>query len=119
MKPSIEPIPELRASVLVRHHHDKAAASFEADCRRLEHGRAQLFRLRCEGVGRVDQWLGSEGDPDSDYVEITEAYCEPLADGRLLVTFDIAAESKWIEVDCRSMSVTELRSHSAENEEKP
>jgi hypothetical protein len=57
---------------------------------------------------RVDHWFGPEGDPESDYTEITQAYREPLAEGRLLVTLDIAAESEWIEIDCGSISLTEL-----------
>jgi hypothetical protein len=61
----------------------------------------------------VDHWLGPEGDPESDYIQITQAYREPLMEGRFLVTLAIAAESEWIEIDCRSISVTELRSHLA------
>ena len=109
MTASIETIPELESTVLVRHHHDAVAAVFEADCRRLGAGQMRLFRLRCEGVVRVDRWLGPDGDPESDYTKITQAYREPLGDGRLLVTLDIGTESEWIEVECRSMSVTELQ----------
>jgi hypothetical protein len=101
-------IPELEASILDSEHHDQKAAIYELLCHVVERGAVRRFRLHCDGVRQVQRRVGRPRRERWNYSEITEAYREPLADGRTLVSLELWSEAEWIEIDCLSATVAEV-----------
>jgi hypothetical protein len=106
--PSVQAIPELEGSTLDSERHDQEARTYEVLCHVVESGAIRRFQLRCEGVRQVRHRVQSPRLEPWNYIEITEAYREPLPDGGILVSLDLWSESEWIEIDCLAARVTEI-----------
>ena len=104
------PIPELESSTLDSEHHDEKARIYEALCHVVQRGALRRFRLHCEDVRQVQRRVVRPRREPWNYTEITEAYREPLVDGRTLVSLELWSEAEWIEIDCRSATVVEIGS---------
>lgn len=105
--PSTRAIPELEASTLDIERHDQESAAYEIFCHVVERGVVRRFALRCEGVRQVRRRVGRQRVEPCNYIEITEAYREPLPEGGIRVSLDLWNEAEWIEIDCRSAIVTD------------